>query len=137
MKQTTKNPNEIEYCRDDGRPSGLSLTKADAYIIVSPGFNSPASNAKLKGDVFKMRIYDTDLLKEELRKHRKEMREGKKYETDGGRIGSYNFILDPTKVPHIWVGDFKCVTKYDSYDTSHFVSAPYWEFKKLYAPFLK
>jgi len=58
LKISSKKNFVCEFAKNDGTPSGISLTESDYYIVISPGWT------KLYGEAFKLRIIPTKYLLE-------------------------------------------------------------------------
>jgi len=112
LKQTSKPIWEIEFCRADGRVSGLLLSTSDYYCVISPGY----TKSELK---YKMRFIKTNELKDKCYTFLQTGKTPIQFETNGNKIGSKCFPVDPKTVGDMWVGDFDLVSK-SEYNTSTF-----------------
>ena len=68
QKISAKSNIQVEYAKYDNTPSGVSLTKSDLHLYISPGFCSK------KGEVGKVRLLRTNDLRKSI--HNSELYEG-------------------------------------------------------------
>lgn len=97
---------KIEFARGDNRPSGLLLSQADYYLMISPG----GSRGKFLG---KIRLYKReDLLKKFIEAVSNPLRaEFKYYPSSPNSPGSICFTILPQETNDIWIGDCNLITE--------------------------
>lgn len=97
----------LEYERNDGKPSGISVSKSQAFLFITPGFSGSTNTI-----VGKMRLFPTLTLKQQtplLIQHGKI----KQYGRDGRNSGARHVEFLSKNLPQIWLGDLPAVMEND------------------------
>ena len=106
----------VEYARADGTDSGLSKTRADFYCFVCP---SKLKDGNSWVDVFKIRIVETNYLKSVMKSSMSKI----VFPASQHGPGAKCFGLDFKEHDHMWMGNFKSISKYvfetDGYQSSY------------------
>lgn len=93
----------LEYERGDGRPSGITLSKSEAFLFITPGFNS-----HLGCMVGKLRLFPTSTLK---KKTQELVAKGiiKTFGSKTKNSGAKHVELSSRDLPQIWLGDIPII----------------------------
>jgi len=121
LKLTVKTIPEIEISTANGKPSALALSKSDFYCIIGPG---KSKKDNIWEDVFKVRLVKTQDLKNYINKSSTRV----SYGVDVNSPGSIRVPVDLKEVDHLWLGEFKQLSRV-SFDTN--------SYKKVQSKFLE
>lgn len=93
----------LEYERNDGRPSGISLSKSDAYLYITPGYNGATNTL-----VGKLRLFPVAALKQKVQE---QIQAGNviSFGKPDRNSGSKNVEFTSKDIPQIWLGDVPAI----------------------------